>query len=96
MLDQLGLPQGVVDGPVSDLVTVDDAASSAGDSFKIAVNGGSPVTITIKATDTMASLATEIAKATGFHGQRHHRRRRSAAATALRDQGRLSRARPSR
>ena len=65
VLDQLGLPQGVVDGPVSDLVTATTGVA-VGDSFKIAVNGGAPVTITVQATDTMASLATEISKATGF------------------------------
>jgi len=65
ILDQLGLPQGVVDGPVSNLVTASTSVA-AGSSFKIAVDGGSPVTITVQATDTMASLATEIAKATGF------------------------------
>jgi len=65
VLDQLGLPQGVVDGPVSDLIT-SSTPVSAGDSFKIAVGGGSPVTITIKATDTMDSLAAEIAQKTGF------------------------------
>jgi hypothetical protein len=65
VLDQLGLPQGLVDGPVTDLLT---AATSlkAGDSFKIAVNGGPPTTITIEATDTMDSLATRISQATGF------------------------------
>jgi hypothetical protein len=65
VLDQLGLPQGVVDGPVSNLVTATTTVA-AGDSFKIAVNGGTPVTITVQATDTMASLAAEISKATGF------------------------------
>lgn len=65
ILDQLGLPQGVVNGPVSDLVTATTSVA-AGDSFGISVNGGSPVTITVQATDTMASLATEIAQATGY------------------------------
>lgn len=66
ILDQLGLPQGVVDGPVSNLVTATTGVK-AGDSFKIAVNGAPPVTITIHAEDTMASLATTIARATGFN-----------------------------
>ena len=65
VLDQLGLPQGVIDGAVSNLVTATTNVA-AGDSFQIAVNGGSPVTITVQATDTMASLATEIAQATGY------------------------------
>ncbi|HEY2709846.1 MAG TPA: hypothetical protein VGI95_17485 [Caulobacteraceae bacterium] len=65
VLDQLGLPQGVVDGPVSNLVT-STTSVKAGDSFKISINGGSPVTITVRASDTMASLATRIAQASGF------------------------------
>jgi hypothetical protein len=65
VLDQLGLPQGAVDGPVSDLVT-STTPVKAGDSFKIAVGGAAPVTITVNATDTMASLAAEIGQATGF------------------------------
>jgi hypothetical protein len=65
ILDQLGLPQGVVDGPVSTLIT-SSTGVKAGDSFKIAVNGMTPITITVKADDTMASLATRISKATGF------------------------------
>ena len=66
ILDQLGLPQGVVDGQVSNLVT-STTGVNAGDSFKISVNNGPRVTITVKATDTMASLATEISQATGFN-----------------------------
>jgi hypothetical protein len=65
VLDQLGLPQGAVDGPVSDLVTATTGVKG-GDSFGISVNGGAPVTITVQDTDTMASLATKIAQATGF------------------------------
>ncbi|MGH6957605.1 MAG: beta strand repeat-containing protein [Caulobacteraceae bacterium] len=65
VLDQLGLPNGVVDGPVSDLVT-STTPVRAGDSFQIAVNGGAPITIAVQATDTMASLASEISQATGF------------------------------
>ena len=65
VLDQLGLPQGEVDAPVSNLVT-STTPVKAGDSFKIAVGAGSPVTITVSATDTMASLAAKINQATGF------------------------------
>jgi len=65
VLDQLGLPQGVVDGPVSDLITAATGVK-AGDSFQIVANGGAPTTITIQAGDTMASLASRIAQATGF------------------------------
>jgi hypothetical protein len=65
VLDQLGLPQGEVDAPVSDLVA-STTPVKAGDSFKIAVGAGSPITITVSATDTMASLAAKINEATGF------------------------------
>ena len=65
VLDQLGLPEGVVDGPVSTLVT-SNTSVKAGDSFQISANGETPVTITVKASDTFASLATEIAQQTGF------------------------------
>jgi hypothetical protein len=64
ILDQLGLPQGVVDGSVSDLIT-STTPVQAGDSFGISINGESPVNITVQATDTMASLASEISAATG-------------------------------
>ncbi|HUZ11551.1 MAG TPA: hypothetical protein VMU93_01705 [Caulobacteraceae bacterium] len=63
ILDQLGLPQGVVDGPVSDLVT-SATSVKAGDSFTIATGSNAPVTITVGAADTMASLAQEIMRAT--------------------------------
>jgi len=66
VLDQLGLPQGVVDGPVSNLITATTAVK-AGDSFQIAVGGGAPLTITIQADDTVASLASRIAEKTGFN-----------------------------
>jgi hypothetical protein len=66
ILDQLGLPGGVVNGPVSSAITSTTGAK-AGDSFQIAVGGAPPVTITIKAGDTFASLATEISRATGFN-----------------------------
>jgi hypothetical protein len=65
VLAQLGLPQGVVDGPVSDLIT-STTPVQAGDSFGISVNGEAPVTITVQDTDTMTSLASEISQATGF------------------------------
>jgi hypothetical protein len=66
VLDQVGLPQGVIDGPVSNLIT-STTSVAAGDSFGISVNGAPPVTITVQSTDTMASLATEISQATGFN-----------------------------
>ena len=66
VLDRFGLPQGVVDGPVSNLIT-STTSVKAGDSFQIAIGGGQPVTIKIAAGDTMASLATRISQATGFN-----------------------------
>jgi len=64
VLDQLGLPSGLVDGPVSDLLTASGAVK-VGDSFGIATNGGSTTKITIQAGDTMQSLAREISRVTG-------------------------------
>ncbi len=64
ILDQLGLPQGVVDGPVSDLLTAGGAVKT-GDSFGISAGGGT-TTITIAAGETMASLSEKIAQATGY------------------------------
>ncbi|MFI4974178.1 MAG: beta strand repeat-containing protein [Caulobacterales bacterium] len=66
ILDQLGLPSGVVDGPRSNLVTATTGVK-AGDSFGIAVGSGGPTTVTVSATDTLASLATKISRATGFN-----------------------------
>jgi hypothetical protein len=66
ILDQLGLPQGVVDGPVSSLIA-STTPVKAGDSFQIAVSGGAPVTIKVSADDTMTSLAAKIAQASGFN-----------------------------
>jgi len=66
ILDQLGLPAGVVNGPVSSEIT-STTGIKAGDSFQIAVGGAPPVTVTVKAGDTFASLATEIAQAAGFN-----------------------------
>ncbi len=64
VLDQLGLPQGAVDGPVSTLLT-STTSLKVGDSFSISTNGEPPTKITIAATDTMATLSEKIRKATG-------------------------------
>jgi hypothetical protein len=66
VLDQLGLPTGVVNGPVSSEIT-STTGVKAGDSFQIAVGGAPPATVTVKAGDTFASLATEISQAAGFN-----------------------------
>jgi hypothetical protein len=62
-LDRLGLPKGTMKYAGSTLVT---AATSArdGDQFQIRVgNNATPVTVTISATDTLATLATKISQA---------------------------------
>jgi hypothetical protein len=64
VLDQLGLPEGVVDGPVSDLIT-STTSVKAGDSFSIGASANSMTKITIRATDTLESLAARISRATG-------------------------------
>jgi hypothetical protein len=64
ILDQLGLPTGVVDAPVSNLITATTSVQ-AGDSFGISGIGNLPTTITITNTDTMATLAEKISRATG-------------------------------
>ena len=65
ILDRLGLPSGTLQmGDPSNLVT---SATSlrAGDQFTVAANGGPPTTVTIEADDTMQTLATKIARASG-------------------------------
>ena len=68
ILDQLGLPQGTVNLPSSDLIT---AATSikAGQSFWVRTSPGGPQTqVTISATDTLASLATKLNAAIAGQG----------------------------
>ncbi|MBV9995139.1 MAG: hypothetical protein JO127_07990 [Caulobacteraceae bacterium] len=64
ILDQLGLPQGVVDAPVSDLLTATTPVR-AGDSFSVGTGAGGMAKITVDAGETVASLAQKIAWATG-------------------------------
>ena len=66
VLDRLGLPKGKVEYSDSQLVT---SATSArpGDTFQIRRRiGGSAVTITIEANDTLETLAKKIQRATSF------------------------------
>jgi hypothetical protein len=65
VLDRLGLPQGELQMAGSARVT---AASSlrAGDQFTVAVNGGAAAKVTIDDKDTLDTLATKIARASGF------------------------------
>jgi hypothetical protein len=64
VLDQLGLPEGTINAPVSNLLTATTAVK-AGDSFSIGTRTGSLVKITVSANETMASLAGKISRATG-------------------------------
>ena len=60
VLDQLGLPQGVLNPAASALITANTSVK-AGDSFYIRTAPGGPQTaVTVSATDTLASLATKI------------------------------------
>jgi hypothetical protein len=65
VLDQLGLPTSI-DYSQSTLL-VDNTSLRPGDSFYVQTNNGTPQQITISATDTLQSLATEIERATGYN-----------------------------
>jgi hypothetical protein len=69
ILDQLGLPQGAINGTTSNLIT---AATSiqAGQSFWVRTSPGGPQTqITIKASDTLQTLADKLNVALAGQGQ---------------------------
>jgi hypothetical protein len=69
ILDQLGLPQGTVNGTTSNLIT---AATSiqAGQSFWVRTSAGGPQTkVTITATDTLQTLADKLNVALAGQGQ---------------------------
>jgi hypothetical protein len=69
ILDQLGLPQGTINGTTSNLIT---AATSiqAGQSFWVRTSPGGPQTkITITATDTLQTLADKLNVALAGQGQ---------------------------
>jgi hypothetical protein len=68
ILDQLGLPQGTINGTTSNLIT---AATSvqAGQSFWVRTSPGGPQTkVTISATDTLQTLANKLNIALGGQG----------------------------
>jgi WD40 repeat protein len=66
ILDQLGLPQGVVDASQSKLL-IDNTALRPGDTFSVKTHeGGAAVKVTIAADETLDTLATKIQRAAGF------------------------------
>ena len=68
VLNQLGLPAGPINSAGSSLITA-NTAIKAGDSFYVRTQPGGPqTTITVTATDTLATLATKINAALGSAG----------------------------
>jgi hypothetical protein len=68
VLNQLGLPAGPINAAGSSLITA-NTAIKAGDSFYVRTQPGGPqTTITVIATDTLATLATKINAALGSAG----------------------------
>jgi hypothetical protein len=68
VLNQLGLPAGQINAAGSTLITA-NTPIKAGDSFYIRTAAGGPqTTITVSATDTLATLATKINSALGSSG----------------------------
>lgn len=66
ILDQLGLPQGVMNAAQSTRL-VDNSSVVAGDSFYVKTSqGGNEIKVTIDASDTLDTLATKIQRASGF------------------------------
>ncbi len=63
-LDRLGLPSGTLGGDTSQQLTA-QSSLRAGEQFTVSAGGGPPTTITIQASDTLATLATEIQRASG-------------------------------
>jgi WD40 repeat protein len=63
-LDRLGLPSGTLGGDTSQQLTA-QSSLRAGEQFTVSAGSGPPTTITIKASDTLATLATEIQRASG-------------------------------
>jgi hypothetical protein len=68
VLNQLGLPSGAINAAGSSLITA-NTPIKAGDSFYVRTQPGGPqTTITVTATDTLATLATKINDALGSAG----------------------------
>jgi hypothetical protein len=59
VLDQLGLPSGTFQFATSQLLTA-NSTLRAGDTFKVAINGAPPRTITIASDETIQSLKTKL------------------------------------
>lgn len=72
-LDALGLPKGKIDYAEATTITAQSTVR-AGDEFSIAVNGGPPRRITIKASDTLNSLVFRINAILGLEGKASVRR----------------------
>jgi hypothetical protein len=69
ILDQLGLPQGTINGVTSNLITA-STAIKAGQSFWVRTSAGGPQTqITITAKDTLQTLADKLNVALAGQGQ---------------------------
>jgi hypothetical protein len=69
ILDQLGLPQGTINGATSNLIT-SATSIQAGQSFWVRTSpGGYQSQVTITATDTLQTLANKINDAIGGQGQ---------------------------
>jgi hypothetical protein len=64
VLDRLGLPTTTLGAPASQELT-SISSLRAGDQFTVATGSGLPVTITVGPTDTLATLAQTIQRATG-------------------------------
>ncbi len=64
ILDRLGLPEGALGGDQSQELTA-QSTLRAGDEFTIAAGTAPPVTITISNSDTLATLAQKIQRASG-------------------------------
>jgi len=66
ILDQLGLPQGVMNAKQS-VRLIDNSSVRPGDSFYVkSYEGGTAIKVTIDASDTLDTLATKIQRAAGF------------------------------
>lgn len=64
-LDALGLPRGAIDYTPSPLVTAETSAR-VGDGFTLSGGAGAAVSVTLEPSDTLASLAVKINRASGF------------------------------
>ncbi len=66
ILDQLGLPQGVMNAAQSNRL-VDNSSVRAGDTFYVKTSeGGGEIKVTIDASETLDTLATKIQHASGY------------------------------